>query len=571
MKNKSKIIYFLFVALSVFLLLEGLLFSQEEELPKIFQLKGKTYTVAASSPAAGSSDILFHGEISKNLSRDIPGENVLPQVVVSGDYFYVSWINYKKGDVSLCFYDSAQDCSRVLAAGGFKFIGAAPGIVFDRHLPRVLIFRANNSTNVDLFGYSFLTGAVKRITRTPACERTFFLKNNITSDGTVGHIDEINERDSYSTEKTGFAFLESTEASIIIETRTLYHHFRYLFKPENLESRSIYKKEIPRPPVQPVEMTPETINTYIAFGDSITWGKMRMNDLPFDPTGEYRHPEFAYPQKIKETLETIYGYGKINYYSLGEPGGDTYTRMENIYGLLQAYSGKYFLLMLGTNDAYKWIQFELNQSLENLEYIVDAALSKNMRVVISTIPPRNDGFNTPLVVAQIEALNAGIIALAGEKNIKYIDTYTAFRKYNSPWGWESLLEDRGASFTRTGEAGQHPSPLGHQVITELFVPRILEFPPEAPAGISTSQEDKGRVSVQWDENYEFDLSHYEIVFGYMPGSLNLSLSSDSAAVTFIRPPFFSDLSQQRVYFSIRAVDDSGNSSDFSTISNAVFD
>ena len=487
MKNKIITLFFppIFVLLNF--LMTSNLFPQQEQ-HGIFKLKEKTYRLEVQRNAADSSsaDILLFEEAAKNLSRDIPGENVLPRVVVSGDYFYVSWINYKKGDASLCLYDSAQDSSRVLAAGDFKFIGAAPGIVFHRHLPRALIFRANNSGNVDLFAYSFLTDEIKRITRTPACERTFFLKNNVISDGTVGHIDEINERDSHSTEKANFAFLESVEECIFIETRTLYHRCRYLFRTENLESRLIYKKEIPRPPVQPVEMTPETVNTYIAFGDSITWGKIRMNNLPFDPTGDYHHPELAFPQKIKETLASIYDAGKIYYYNLGESGGDTYSRMENIYGLLQVYNAKYFLLMLGTNDAYKGNEeFVLSESLENLGYIVDAALSKNMKVIISTIPPRNDRFNIPDRVAQIEALNAGIIAMAGQKNIKYIDTYTAFRNYYPPEGWKILLEDRDKSDEiKPGVGGQHPSPSGHQVITELFVPRILEFAPEAPAPVT---------------------------------------------------------------------------------------
>jgi lysophospholipase L1-like esterase len=316
------------------------------------------------------------------------------------------------------------------------------------------------------------------------------------------------------------------------------------------------------------DLTPGAVNSFIAFGDSITWGMMRMNNLPFDPSGGYRHPELAYPQKIKEMLAAEYGEGKISYFNLGVPKHTTYDGVERIDEELAANNARYLLIMMGTNDAW-YKSFSLDNSLENLAYIIDAALSRNMNVVISTIPPRNDRFNIPRIAANIKALNGGIIDLADEKNINYIDTYTAFMNYDPPDGWKKLMEDRGKNYYINGEAGEHPSPIGHQLIAELFVPQITAYPPATPGKITMPQTESNVVNAGWPENYEFDLSHYHIEFGYFPDRLNRTVSSISPGFIFIPPPFFT--SPARVYFRIRAIDDRGNKSGFTPVYTGIFD
>ncbi len=519
--------------LLVFFFLDFSLISyQENEQRKIFQLKGRTYRLEAhKSNEANKIDILLHGEIKKNLSQDFSGYNILPTIEVSGDHFYVSWINLKSGYESLCFYDSYQDTSRIIISGGFNFSGSGTKIIFDGALPEILIFKAKDSDNYDLFCYSFKSGEVKNITYTPENETSFYVIVN---------------------EKKG---------NVFIETESLYHRYKYLFDTKAVKARLIVAEEIIRKlPDKWKYLVPEALNTYIAFGDSITWGKMRMNDFPYDPNNEYHHPELAYPQKIQEMLEP--DYGALPYYNLGVPGETALGGALRVYEELFMYPAKYFLLMLGTNDAFHK-DFQLGDCLKNLEDIVDAALSYDMNVVISTIPPRNDHFWHDLpwkswVIPNIEALNAGILALADAKNIRYIDTYAAFMNYNPPDGWQMLLEDRDASDVYVpGRGGQHPSPLGHQVIAELFVPRILKFAPAKPEDIVIKKMGTNFIRIRWSKNQEFDFSHYIVEFGYFPGNLGHSVNTYATYFNFIHPPFlFSHRS--RVYFRLRAVDHGGN-------------
>lgn len=543
MKKRITILYLWVLSVVVFSLMTSALFSLEEDRQKIFQVNGKVYKLAVQDPSRQNrTDIMLYYEgVEKNLSKDISGENMYPEVEVYEGHFYVSWMNYNRGGESLCFYDSYQDCSLVIVTGGLKHISRNRKIIFTGSFPWALIFKAVSLDNYDLFCYSFITGRMKNITNTPANEKRFHIITN-----------EKNHR-------------------VLIETESLYHHYRYRFDPETLEVNLLEKGKVTRKvPDISRESIPGSINRYITYGDSITWGKMRMNNLPYDPSKYYYHPELAYPQKIKEMIEEDYGEGAVDYYNLSNPGDNTGAGVDRLYEL-DYYRARFFLLMLGTNDAYRR-DFFLADSLENLEYIVDTALGYQMGVVISTIPPRNDRmwYEKEWVKPNIQALNAGIIALATLKDIKYIDTYTAFMSYEPPDGWKKLLEDRDASDIYVpGRGGQHPSPLGHLVITENFVPEIKAFLPLLPQNITISNLQENHIYIEWKQNYEFDFSHYNIMFGYFPGRLNRTVTSITSNYTFIRPPYPNPL-QPDIYFCIQAVDDSGNKSDFTTIFASTF-
>lgn len=536
MKNKCAIFNYFFISLAVFFFLTPALFSNREDQERIFRVDGRDYKVAAqASQVESESDIILYRDgTGKNLSKDIPGANIFPEVDVHDGYFYVTWINHEWGNNRLCFYDSSLDHSRVLVDGGFHFIAAGSKPVFSGSLPAAVIFKGNNSDNDDLFCYGFFSGQIKKLTHTPS------------------HIKEFN------------IILDVEYHGVIIESKTLYHTYLHRFDPESLKIKLLEKKKIIRPaPRAPLNDAPAALNRYITYGDSITWGKMRMNDLPRDPTKNYHHPELAYPQKIKDRIDADYGEDAVDYDNLSEPGDSTWQAAGRLYEL-NYYQAKFFLLMLGTNDAYNQ-QFSLHSSLENLAYIVDTARGYNMDVIISTIPPRNDRFNIPRVNDNIHALNAGIIDIANAKGIAYIDTHTAYMNYEPPLGWKKLLEDRDASDEyKPGSGGQHPSPLGHDVITGLFLPHLISPSPLQPGQITVSNTGSNMVIVQWQQNYEFDFSHYNIEFGYFPDKLNRSATSTTPDFTFLHPPF-SKVVDVTVYFRIQSEDTTGHKSVFSIV------
>jgi lysophospholipase L1-like esterase len=286
------------------------------------------------------------------------------------------------------------------------------------------------------------------------------------------------------------------------------------------------------------------VNTFAAFGDSITWGKMRMLDL----VGEY-HPELAYPERMKETLATFYGAAyPIN---LGVPGETTYDGALRIYWDLADIEALYFVLMMGTNDCIS-NQFSTDSSIENLAYIIETAGAKGMRTIISTIPPRKDFFGERLYVQNnIAALNQAISDLAAELGIGFIDTHGTFMAASPPDGWKALLEDVG---------GNHPSPAGHLVIAGLFADVLAAYPPLVPTGVERNLLDgPDSRRFQWEPGCESDISHYRVEFGLLPGSLEKTVITGANWIEF--PGFPSE----DVHFRVQAVDTGGNASGFTRV------
>jgi len=503
---------------------------------KIFHFKGQSYRVESRTLGC-QADIILSGDIQENLSRDYPGDNIFPMPHVRGKRFYISWIQHDKDDIKLFLYDASLGTVRPLVQDGFNFINHETGLIFNREgQAKAMVFRGNNSHNDDLFLVDLGTGDIKKISSTQESEKEW------TS--------------------------SETPQGITLETRTLTREYGYFIDRNNLEVELLWDREIIRElPDSEIFQDVGPLNTILAFGDSITWGKMRMNDLPEDLTGQYHHPELAFPQKIQEHLTSQ--YGTVHVENLGVPGEGSYGGAQRIDETLALYDANYFIFMLGTNDVWS-NQFSLDSTMENLRYVADAALARNMRVVVSTIPPRADRFNIPRVTLNMENLNAAIISMAINKEIKYIDTYTAFMNYLPPMGWLSLLEDRGAQYYLTGEQGQHPSPLGHTMITELFIPQILDFPPNRMGLINIRNTSSNFIRIRWPRNEEFDLDHYRIEFGYFPGELTHSVTSTTTYFNFIHPPYLLTR-RTKIYFRGRVVDAVGQMGEATAVYTAEFE
>ncbi len=207
--------------------------------------------------------------------------------------------------------------------------------------------------------------------------------------------------------------------------------------------------------------------------------------------------------------------------------------------------------MLGTNDCAS-NQFSVDSSIENLAFIIDSAATRNMRVIVSTIPPRKDSIGErPFVQSNIAAFNLATAALAVEKGIGFVDTHGAFMASDPPDGWKALLEDIG---------GNHPSPAGHIVIAGLFAGVLAAYPPLRPAGvenISTPVSSSWRF--RWDPGCESDLSYYRVEFGTSPRAL------EQVAVTSVPLVDFRGYSSEDVYFRVQAVDSGGKQGVFTRI------
>jgi lysophospholipase L1-like esterase len=485
-----------------------------------FEFQGREYSLAArfSPPRA---DIVLQGPSNVNLSSGMEGENIYLGNKTGRDNLYTFWINYSNSSVRLAFYDFQLNRSRVLAMPGFSFIGL-PEIIESGGGLLGLVFLGNRSDNDDIFYYELENDLLTQLTATPFSEKGFTLREN--------------------------------DGRLEIETSSLWAQYRYRFDPVLLEISLVEEKQFSRKRQKSATApTPAYYNTYIGFGDSITWGEIE---------GEQRL-ESCYLTQMKALLaDPGYAnyYGSSDFMNLGVPGDGTLAGAQRVDRDLNNHAGFYFLLMLGVNDAIK-SNLSVDSSLENLGYIVDAAKARGLRVIASTLTPSKAVFSLYAYYwKNLYDLSAGILALAKGKNVASIDPLAAFLNTNPPDGWRNLLEN----IIPNVSSGNHPNAEGHRIIADLFAYALTAFPPLAPTGILVlNPQDKLSKNVQWDANYESDFNHFAIEFDYTPAPLTHHLTTADNHFTFTLFPFL-----PKLYFRLQTVDRGGRTSAFSAVFSA---
>jgi lysophospholipase L1-like esterase len=484
--------------------------------PVSFISGGKDYRLVVRCVPSGGSFVVLSDGKKETVLGGAGGENLFPVAQVSGDRFHILWVHYQYGHTGLGLYDSATRSSFIIPLPGLKFAGS-PVLVEQAGGPAGLVFLGNASDNDDVFFFDLRANSLTKVTRTAWSEKWFAT--------------------------------EAGPGGILLLAISLRDRARYLLRPGETAFRLLGRESLrgpePRADVPaPYEEDCRPANTFAAFGDSITYGKMRMVDLEGDV-----HPELAYPERMREELATFYGPAfPLN---LGVPGDSTYDGALRIDPDLAGLNALYFVLMLGTNDCISgW--FSVDSSIENLAYIIDAAAERGMRVIVSTIPPRKDDFgDRPFVQDNIAAFNLATAGLAAEKGIGFIDTHGTFMATNPPDGWKALLEDIG---------GNHPSPAGHSVIAGLFAGVLAAYPPLVPTGVENVSTEWSVVrQFRWDPGCESDLSFYRVEFGPSPRSLR------HVAVTSANWIDFSEFPSEHVYFRVQAVDAAEHQSRFTRI------
>ncbi len=505
----------------LFLVLAAAAFSQTEPWdPVLFEAGGRSYRLVVRCIPSGSFIVLSDGK-RETVLGGAAGDNLFPTAQVAGDRFHVLWVNYQGGSAALGLYDSATRTSRVIPLDGLKFAGS-PVLVERGGRPFGVILLGNASNNDDVFFLDLRDDRLENISRTSRSEKGFTI--------------------------------ETGASGILVRTETLADRARYRmgfdgaakFRLMGRESRPVPDRRAGTAVADEQDCRPA--NTYAAFGDSITFGVMRMDNLE----GE-EHPELAYPERVREILAPFYGPAfPVN---LGVPGEQTYQGALRVHQDLAAVDGLYFLLMMGTNDVIHGY-FSVDSSVENLDYIVAAAEERGMRIIISTIPPRKDSFGSvPWILNNIAELNLGIAGLAESKGVGFIDTHGAFMAANPPDGWKALLEDIG---------GNHPGPAGHTVIANLFARALAAFPPREPSHITgVASEGPAVRRFRWDPVCESDLACYRVEYGPTPSALENLVVTNANTIVF--PGFPS----HDVYFRVQSVDAAGYRSDFTRIHSTV--
>ena len=213
---------------------------------------GEAYRLVVRCIPSGSFIVLSDGK-RETVLGGAAGDNLFPTAQVSGGRFHVLWVNYQGGRAGLGLYDSATRTSRVIPLDGLKFAGS-PVLVERAGRPLGVVLLGNASDNDDIFFLDLRNNRLVNVSRTAWSEKGFTV--------------------------------ETGPAGILVRTESLTDRARYLMGLGRSATFRLLGRE-PRPvpdrrgerTVGPDEQDCRPANTYAAFGDSITFGVMRMENL----------------------------------------------------------------------------------------------------------------------------------------------------------------------------------------------------------------------------------------------------------------------------------------------------
>lgn len=452
-------------------------------------------------PHDGGSSIFYRPEGGTEicLTENIPGFNLGPQLIRAGQGTWVVWEINREGQAGVGVYDLARYQAREHMLEGIRDIGQLEARVRDEFLSDLFFIAKGN--HVDVYHYRTDTLRLKNLTNDKAIE------HRIALEGEGDLVDLQLERiDSYRRLRFDCRLQKVTE------------HGKIQWRKKDKKDQSARAKDA-------ADSTLD--DCYVAFGDSITAGKMYLpeegdNDLT---GGQYR-PEYAYGEQLMELL-TEEGY-RIEYTNAGV-GEDTTARgRDRIDMVLDSGTYTTLIVMLGTNDMIQHLTIP-DQSIDNIRYIVDAASARQMRILLCTIPPRNDK-ELFVVAAFAKTLdyNERLRVLADAEGLTLIDVYPAFM--NDPDGYIYLLEERNDAVS----SGCHPNPEGHALIAGLMKAKYDLFllkPPEAVA--STPLTGFKGSKVTWQAPNSQNIDHYVFEFGTSAGSFPSRIELEGYEVQFI--------------------------------------
>ena len=287
---------------------------------------------------------------------------------------------------------------------------------------------------------------------------------------------------------------------------------------------------------------------FIGFGDSITVGKIGSEEMP----------ELGYIPRLQLLLNDLL-YNGAEVINEGISGTQTWEAVERIEPVILTHLGKYLLFHYGTNDVIH-AEIPTTTVVFNIEYMMRKTLEYDVQPILTTLIPRHGKGNVALHRERGFAISQGIKGLAQSLDIPVINLWDMFLYYpDSDGGYISLMSDH-----------VHPSEKGYQLMAEEWLRALLALPPPAPTGVTILNRSRNQINIQWSENNELDVVQYLVKFGYTPSRLSRTVTTSTAYFVFIYNPLFSPFNR-KVYFQVQAVDNGGNSSEFTPVHDIRFD
>jgi len=195
-------------------------------------------------------------------------------------------------------------------------------------------------------------------------------------------------------------------------------------------------------------------DTYICFGDSITYGVINH---------EYE-PEKGYIPRLTILVQKFYGPSDL--INEGWPGETTLNGLGRMDSVIARWRGRYLFLLDGTNDII-FTEISTNASTFNIEQMVRKCLQARVYPIIATILPRNDWrWTMKFYRDRILNLNANIAEIATNLHVGFVDMFTAFYSYpESEGGYTVLLSD-----------DKHPNEKGYELMSQSWFAELLRTP-----------------------------------------------------------------------------------------------
>jgi lysophospholipase L1-like esterase len=226
-----------------------------------------------------------------------------------------------------------------------------------------------------------------------------------------------------------------------------------------------------------------SVTSFLAFGDSITWGEDGAAAASASASGQHVYVQLVgrtYPDDLQSALRARYAQQQVSVTNAGCPGeslsdpgtiGDKSTCLgarsddpsafRRFTSLAATHQWGAVLLMEGSNDVNTAAgdSTVLPTAASYLRQMVDAARANGMRVIVATVPPmappgvpsRTKGS------AIVPTYDDMVRAVATSENIPLADVYAAFGS-DAP--------------TLIGFDGLHPNPSGYQRIADTFLGAI---------------------------------------------------------------------------------------------------
>lgn len=232
-----------------------------------------------------------------------------------------------------------------------------------------------------------------------------------------------------------------------------------------------------------------TATSFLAFGDSITWGedgtsgpvRSSVGPLRFGPAVQLPISQ-TYPGVLQQSLAGRYRLQTPTVTNAGNPGEAVVdqTTFPRFTALTSSRRYEVVLIMEGANDLANRDASIESSTIAGLQQMIRDAKSRGIRPYLATIPPENPAGSRGLAWSLVPAFNDRVRALAAAEGVTLADVFQAFGNDLA---------------TYIGIDGLHPTPAGYAKIAEVFftaIKQTLETPP--PTAITTSAARPGRIS-----------------------------------------------------------------------------